>query len=152
MRKIILSMFMLMFTVWVNAQINNPVKWTHTAVKTAGKTYELRLTASIDDNWHMYAQETGDGPEPTTISFINNPLVIFDGKPKEVGKLVTVYEKYFRSESKYYEKRVDFVQKIKVKSSIATLVKGNVIYVACNDKGKCLAPKDFPFSIAINGK
>ncbi len=151
MPKIILVMFLMLFTVLVNAQIYNPVKWTHTAVKIADKTYELHLTAGIDGNWHMYAQDAGEGPEPTTIYFTPNPLISFDGKVIEVGKLEKLYEKYFKSVTKYYEKKVDFVQKIKVKSSIATVVKGTVTYQVCNDR-QCTAPKEIPFSINIGGK
>jgi thiol:disulfide interchange protein DsbD len=151
MPKFILVILLLMFTALVNAQISNPVKWTHTAVKIADKIYELHLTASIDGNWHMYAQDAGEGPEPTTINFTPNPLVSFDGKVKEVGKLEKLYEKYFKSVSKYYETKVDFVQKIKVKSSIATVVKGKITYVVCNDR-QCLPPKEVPFSINVGGK
>jgi thiol:disulfide interchange protein DsbD len=151
MPKIILVMLLMKFTALVNAQISNPVKWTQTAVKIADKIYELHLTASIDGNWHMYAQDAGEGPEPTTINFTPNPLVSFDGKVKEVGKLEKLYEKYFKSVSKYYETKVDFVQKIKVKSSIATVVKGKITYVVCNDR-QCLPPKEVPFSINVGGK
>ena len=70
----------MMFAVVVNAQINNPVKWTYTAKKISDKTYELHLTATIDGNWHMYAQDAGEGPEPTTIKFTTNPLISLGGR------------------------------------------------------------------------
>ena len=69
MKKIITGMILLMFTGLVNAQINNPVKWTYTAKKIADKTYELHMTASIDGNWHLYAQDAGEGPEPAGVRF-----------------------------------------------------------------------------------
>ena len=144
-------MILLMFAGLVNAQINNPVKWTYTAKKIADKTYELHMTASIDGNWHLYAQDAGEGPEPTTFSFTANPLIKFDGKVKEIGKLEKSYDKNFKSVLKFYAKKVDFVQKIKVKSSIATVVKGSVSYMVCNDR-QCLPPRDFPFSINVGGK
>ena len=151
MKKIITGMILLMFTGLVNAQINNPVKWTYSAKKIADKTYELHMTASIDGNWHLYAQDAGEGPEPTTFSFTANPLIKFDGKVKEIGKLEKSYDKNFKSVLKFYAKKVDFVQKIKVKSSIATVVKGSVSYMVCNDR-QCLPPRDFPFSINVGGK
>ncbi len=151
MRNVILVMMLLMFTALVNAQIINPVKWDHTAVKIDSKTYELHLNAIIDDSWHMYAQDAGEGPEPTTISFTINPLISFDGKVKEVGKLQSAYEKYFRSISRYYEKNVDFVQKIKLRSSAATVVNGKIRFVVCNER-KCLPAKEVPFSIRVGGK
>ncbi len=151
MRKIVAGIFLMMFTAGVNAQISNPVKWTYTAKKIADKTYELHLTAIIDGNWHMYAQDAGEGPEPTTITFTVNPLISFDGKVKEVGKLEKSYDKNFNSVLKYYGKKVDFVQKVKVRSSIATVVKGTVTFMVCNDR-QCLPPRDVPFTINVGGK
>ena len=141
----------MMFAVAVNAQINNPVKWTYTAKKIADKTYELHLTATIDGNWHLYAQDAGEGPEPTVINFTVNPLITFDGKVKEVGKLEKSFDKNFNSVLKYYGKKVDFVQKIKIKSAVATVVKGSVSFMVCNDR-LCLPPRDVPFTINVSGK
>ena len=151
MKKIILGLFLIQFAVAANAQINNPVVWTYSAKKIADKTYELHLTASIDGNWHMYSQFTGEGPEPTSISFTPNPLISFDGKVKEVGKLEKSFDKNFNSEQKYFGKKVDFVQKVKIKSAIATVVKGSVTFMVCNDR-QCLPPRDVPFTINIDGK
>ncbi len=151
MKKILLGSFLLLFAGFVNAQILNPVTWTYSAKKIADKTYELHITATIDGNWHLYAQDAGEGPEPTTFSFTKNPLVTFDGDVKEVGKMEKSYDKNFKSELKYYAKKVDFVQKIKVRSSAATVVKGIVNFMVCNDS-KCLPPRDVPFSIAVGGK
>ena len=148
--SILLSMLILFFTV-ANAQFENPVKWIYTAKKIAPKTYEIHITANIDGNWHMYSQDTGEGPEPTSFNFIANPLVKLDGKVKEVGKLEKTYDPNFKSVMKYYSKQVDFVQKIKLKSTATTLVKGTVTFMVCNDK-KCLPPKEIPFSVKVDGK
>jgi len=144
-------MLLLVFATLANAQINNPVKWTYTATKIADKTYELHITANIDGNWHLYAQDAGEGPEPTTITFSSNPLLNFEGKVKEVGNMEKSYDKNFKSVLKFYGKKVDFVQKVKVKSPVATVVKGSVSFMVCNDR-QCLPPKDVPFSISISGK
>ena len=133
------------------AQIENPVKWTYTSKKIADKTYELHMTATLDGKWHIYAQNAGEGPEPTTFSFTKNPLVKLDDKVKEVGKLEKMYDPNFKSELKFYSSKVDFVQKVKVKSSAATVVKGTVSYMVCDDR-KCLPPKEIPFSIKVGGK
>ena len=133
------------------AQIENPVKWTYTSKKIADKTYELHMTATLDGKWHIYAQNAGEGPEPTTFSFTKNPLVKLDDKVKEVGKLEKMYDPNFKSELKFYSSKVDFVQRVKVKSAAATVVKGTVSYMVCNDR-KCLPPKEIPFSIKVGGK
>lgn len=151
MKKILLGSLLLLFAGFVNAQINNPVNWTYTAKKIADKTYELHMTATIDGNWHLYAQDAGEGPEPTTFAFTANPLISFDGKVKEVGKMEKSYDKNFNSVLKYYSKKVDFVQTVKVRTSIATVVKGTLTYMVCNDR-QCLPPRDVPFSINVGGK
>jgi len=151
MKKIVLGMLLLLFATVSHAQINNPVKWSYTATKVADKTYEIHLTATIDGNWHLYAQDAGEGPEPTTITFSPNPLLTLEGKVKEVGKMEKSYDKNFKSVLKFYGKKVDFVQKIKVKSAVATVVKGSVSFMVCNDR-QCLPPRDVPFSINISGK
>ncbi|MBK8520819.1 MAG: hypothetical protein IPL54_08050 [Chitinophagaceae bacterium] len=150
-KKIFLAGLMLFFAGFVHAQINNPVLWTYSAKKIADKTYELRITATITDNWHLYAQDAGEGPEPTTFKFTPNPLVSFDGKVMEIGKMEKSFDKNFNSVLKYYTNKVDFVQKVKVKSSIATVVKGTVNFMVCNDR-KCLPPRDVPFTINVGGK
>ncbi len=151
MKKILLGFFSMMFVVALHAQISNPVKWTYTAKKIADKTYELHITATIDGNWHLYAQDAGIGPEPTVVNFTANPLITLYGKVKEIGKLEKSFDKNFNSVLKYYGKKVDFVQKIKVRSSIATVVKGSVYFMVCNDR-QCLPPRDVPFSINVGGK
>ena len=151
MKKILTAAFLILFAGYANAQINNPVIWTYTAKKIADKTYELHMTATIGSNWHLYAQDAGKGPEPTTFVFTPNPLVKLDGKVKEVGKQEQSFDKNFNSTLKYYANKVDFVQKVKVKSATATVVKGVVNFMVCNDR-QCLPPRDVTFTINIGGK
>ncbi len=151
MKKLIPVLFLMIPAFSGNAQINNPVTWSYTAKKIADKTYELHLTATIEGNWHLYAQDAGEGPEPTTIIFSANPLLTFDGKVKEIGKMEKSYDKNFNSVLKFYAKKVDFVQKVKVKSSVATVVKGTINFMVCNDR-QCLPPRDVPFTINIGRK
>ena len=150
-KKIIIGLFLILLAGFANAQINNPVTWTYTAKKIADKTYELHMTATIDGNWHLYAQDAGKGPEPTSFVFTPNPLIKYDGKIKEIGKQEQSFDKNFNSVLKYYGKKVDFVQKVKVKSSTATVVKGVVNFIVCNDR-QCLPPRDVPFTINVGGK
>lgn len=63
------------------------VHWNYTAKKVSDKTYELHLTATIDEGWHVYAQvQPKDAVGiPTKISFNKNPLITLVGKTKEIG-------------------------------------------------------------------
>jgi len=147
----IFTSLLLLFFAVANAQFENPVKWSYSAKKIADKTYELHITANLDANWHIYAQDAGEGPVPTSFAFTPNPLVKLDGKVKEVGNMEKSFDANFNSVLKFYAKQVDFVQKVKLRSTASTLVKGTVNFMVCNDK-KCLPPKDIPFSIKVDGK
>lgn len=134
----------------VSAQSSKQVKWSFTSKKIAESTYEVHMTASINGNWHMYAQDGGDGPVSTSFTFVKNPLLTVEGKAKEVGKMKKVYEQAFSSEVRYYEKSVDFVQVVKVKGKAKTNLAGKVEFMVCNDK-ECLPPAEVDIKVAIGG-
>ena len=151
MKKIV---FALIFMFIVNigfAQVENPVSWVFSATKISTKQYEIHMSAIVDGNWHIYSQQAGEGPEPTSFTFVKNPLVKLDGKVKEVGKLESLYDPNFKSTLKFYNGKVDFVQKVNVKSTANTVIKGTVVYMVCNDR-RCLPPKEIPFSIKLESK
>ena len=151
MKKLYLSILSLVFVGAVSAQIENPIKWVYTAKKVSDKTYDIYITAVIDPKWHLYAQDAGEGPEPTSLTFTKNPLIKLDGKVKEEGKLEKQFDENFKSVLKFYSNKVSFVQRVKLKTSVATVVKGSINYMVCNDI-KCLPPKEIPFSVKIDGK
>lgn len=151
MKKLLFFLIILSSAHAAFAQMLNPVKWSYSAVKVSDKLYEIHLTALLDKKWHIYAQEAGEGPEPTSFKFNPNPLVKLDGKVKEIGKLEKQFDPNFNSTLKFYGNKVDFVQRVKLKSSASTLVKGTISYMVCDDK-KCLPPKEVPFSVKVPGK
>ncbi len=79
------------------------VNWTYTTKKIAENTYEVRITAQIYGDYHMYAQNAGiEGPVPTTLKYAANPLLTIDGKAKEVGKMIKKFESAWDGNVKYY--------------------------------------------------
>jgi thiol:disulfide interchange protein DsbD len=151
MKKIYLALLSFFVVAVASAQIENPVKWSYTAKKISDKVYDVYVTANLDNKWHIYAQDAGEGAEPTSLSFSKNPLINLDGKVKEEGKLEKEYDKNFGSTLKFYSNKVSFVQRIKLKSPVATVLKGSVNYMVCNDR-KCLPPKEIPFTVIVAGK
>ncbi len=125
------------------------VQWTFESKKVGDKKYEVRLIAEMKDPWHIYSTSTPDGgPVPTTINFSKNPLTVIDGKIKEVGKLETKFEKVFDIDTRFYNKRVEFVQVVNLRGNAKTNLTGTVEYMACTDK-ECLPPREVPFTIAL---
>jgi hypothetical protein len=148
MRKILSFALFLVIAFNVSAQSTKQVKWTFTTKKVADKTYEVMMT--INGNYHMYAQNAGEGPVPTSFEFNRNPLLQLDGKIKEVGNIKKVYEDAFGSEVRFYEKTVSFVQQVKVRGSAKNNLAGKVEFMVCNDK-ECLPPATVDFNINIGG-
>lgn len=151
MKKCLFTLSLIFAALAMNAQISNPVIWNYKAVKVSDKTYDIYATAVLEKKWHIYAQEAGEGPEPTSVTFAKNPLVKLEGKVKEVGNLEKAFDPNFNSTLKFYSNEVSFVQRVKMKSTASTVLKGTVSYMVCDDK-KCLPPKDLPFSVKIPGK
>jgi len=152
MKKIAVLIFIVFCVITtIKAQVENPVTWTFTAKKIGAKQYEIHMLATITGNWHIYAQNAGEGPEPTSFTFTKNPLVKLEGKVKEIGKLETMLDPNFNSTLRFYNGKVDFVQKITMKSTANTMLKGSVVYMVCNDR-KCLPPKEIPFTVKLDSK
>ena len=139
------------FVAAATAQIENPVKWSYTAKKISDKVYDVYVTATLSPKWHIYAQDAGEGPEPTSLMFGKNPLIKLDGTVKEEGKIEKEYDENFKSVLKFYSNKVSFVQRVKLKSSVSTVIKGSINYMVCNDR-KCLPPKEIPFAVKLPGK
>jgi hypothetical protein len=132
MKPGILALFAFL-SVQVIAQ--KPVHWKFSSKRIADKTYEIHLTARMDQPWHIYSQTTPPGgPSGTRIEFTNNPLITLNGSVKENGKLKSKKEKAFGVDVNYYEDAVDFVQLVKIKSNGKTSVTGYIQYMVGNDE------------------
>lgn len=149
MKKIASLVIMLFSFAAVKAQVENPVSWSFAAVKKSDKIYTVTFTAAVAKPWHIYSQTTPDGgPVPTSFTFKTNPLVTLDGKVSESGKMITVHDKYFGVDVKYYNDKVVFTQTIVLKAAVKTNVTGSLEYMVCNEE-KCLPPKTVPFDIKL---
>lgn len=139
------------FAVFAQSGSAQKVKWNFSSKKINDKTYEVRLSASIDGNYHIYAQNVGvDGPVPTTFKFNKNPLVTLSGNVKEEGKIIKKHEEVWDGNVSYFEKKVEFVQLVQLKSKVKTNVGGTVEFMVCDDK-QCLPPSEVDFKIDIGG-
>ena len=151
MQKVLLFGLAVLMGGMVTAQSSTQVKWTYSAKKIADKTFEVHMTAVIGGDYHLYAQDAGgDGPIPTAFTFTKNPLLVTDGKVKEVGKMVKKFESAWSHDVNYYENTVDFVQVVKLKSNVKTALSGKVEFMVCNDR-QCLPPADVDIKVNVGG-
>jgi hypothetical protein len=143
----ILALFVISLTGF--CQSESPVKWSFETRKKPNNVYEIILHATLTEPWHIYSQFTPDGgPLATQITFASNPIVVVEGSPKEVGKLITHHDKNFGVDVRYFSDKVDFVQTIKPRRAVRTSVRGNIKYMICDDT-KCLAPVKQAFTVEI---
>jgi thiol:disulfide interchange protein DsbD len=148
MKKIFVFIVLSITGYALNAQ--NPVSWSFSSKKISDKTYELHLTANIQYGWHLYSQEQPQDAIaiPTSVKINNNPLLKFDGRVKELGKMETFKDKTLGISQNQYSGNVDFVQVVKLKANARTNVSGSVEFQTCDDK-KCLPPKTVTFNVAL---
>src|SRR5690606_24977440 len=150
MKKLFVLILGLVILNMASAQVRNPVQWDFSAKKINASTYEVYLTANMEDGWHVYSQHTPEGgPVPTTIQFAKNPLLTLNGVAKESGKKEQKFEELFGVDVIQFSDKVVFVQKVEVKGKAKTTLTGNVEFMTCNDR-ECLPPNTQKFSIALN--
>ncbi|MES2882593.1 MAG: protein-disulfide reductase DsbD domain-containing protein [Bacteroidota bacterium] len=151
MKKLFFASVIFMLSVAANAQILNPVSWSYSSKKLNDKTYEIQLVATIKQGWHLYSQlQPADAiAQPTSFNFNKNPLLKFDGKVKEVGKMEKYKDKTLGVTANQYSNKVVFTQQVKVKGAAKTAVTGKLEFQTCDDE-KCLPPKTVNFTIALN--
>lgn len=151
MKKTLLFALCLVASYISMAQSDKMVKWNYTVKKIADKTYEIHMTADIERDYHMYAQNVGvDGPVATTFTFTQSPEITMDGKIKEQGKLIKKFESAWNGNANYYERNVNFIQVVKLKHDLKTNLKGKVEFMVCDDK-KCLLPSNVDINVTIGG-
>jgi len=149
-RTILFSLAILAGTLAM-AQSAKQVNWTYSSKKIGDKTYEVHMMATIGGNYHMYAQNVGgDGPIPTSFTFTKSPLVEPSGETKEVGQVIKKFESAWNHDVRYYEKTVEFVQVVKLKSNVKTNLAGKVEFMVCNDH-ECLPPSTVDIKVNIGG-
>jgi DsbC/DsbD-like thiol-disulfide interchange protein len=147
MKKLAITLCLLMAVSALQAQILAPVKFSYAAKKLNSTTAMVFIKATVDKGWHVYSQYVADGgPVKTTFTFSPSKEYALTGKTIE-PKPITKFEKSFNMQVGYFEDAVVFQQKIKLLKGEAT-VKGTVEYMTCNDE-KCLPPDQVEFSIPV---
>jgi hypothetical protein len=131
------------------ADVKDPVSWTYTAKKKSANTYDIVITATLQNPWHIYSVTSPKGAGmPTNLLFKKNPLISLFGPIRENGKLQSEYSKDFDATVKYYAGKVEFIQTIVVRGKAKTNISGTIEYMVCNDD-RCLPPASKTFAIKL---
>lgn len=147
MKKLLFPLFLLLFAVAVQAQIQDPVKFKSELKTLAADEAEVVFTAAIDKGWHVYSTDLGDGgPISATFNVEKISGAEVAGKLKPVGKEISTFDKLFEMKVRYFENTAQFVQKLKLTGG-AYQLEGYLEYGACSDEN-CLPPTQVPFQFS----
>jgi thiol:disulfide interchange protein len=127
-----------------------PVTWSTTTRTIDEQTAELIITATIEAGWHLYSQDIPEGgPIPTSFVFNESEQYSLSG-PVGEEKAHEEFDPNFDMILKYFEKKADFVQRIKVNSTEDFEVKGELEFMVCNDE-MCLPPEYVDIAFKVKG-
>ena len=144
MKKIILSLWALLLTLVVNAQMMNPVHFTSQLKTGKGAEAEIIFHATIDQGWHVYSTDIGDnGPIEASFNVTKMEGAELVGKLTPRGNVIKKMDKVFNMELKYFENEATFVQKIRFTKPDYD-IDCYLEYGICSDES-CLPPSEAAF-------
>ena len=149
MKKILFSLLFIAIAgaMAVQAQIQEPVKFKSEWKNVSATEAEIVFTATIDQGWHVYSTDLGDGgPISATFNIDKISGAELAGKLRPVGKEISGYDAMFEMNVRYFEHSVQFIQKLKLTGG-AYQVEGFLEYGACNDEN-CLPPTQVEFDFS----
>jgi len=149
-RLLTFLLFSILISGSIFSQVLTPVKWTFYLEESETEEMVLVFEASIDETWHLYAQDLPPGgPIPTSFVFEESDKYERIGELVEVTEADKVYDSSFDMELGMFSDKAVFKQKIKVLSQENFRIEGYVEYMSCDDE-RCLPPDEEEFSYSIN--
>jgi len=129
---------------------SDKVNWTFTADKINDTTFQLVVTAKLEEGWHIFSfTPGGDGSMlPPEFNFSPNAHVKLLGKMTESGKKIEEDTKDVMGIVYYYKNKIVYTQKVLALAN--TDLKGVLTFMVCDDN-MCLPPEDMDFNIPIKG-
>jgi len=143
--------FFLLFSISLNAQILEPVKWMFSGKRISNTEAEVVFKAKIEKTWHLYSQFIDEGgPIPTSFTFDKSNSYQTVGKVAETSKSIKEFDKSFKMDLVFFANEATFKQKIKILTPDKPFsFKGIVTFMCCDDE-RCLPPSDIDFDIKFD--
>lgn len=133
------------------SQVLQPVKWKFETKQISETEYELLFKASIEKNWHLYAQWLPEGnfSLPTQFLFETTTDVELIDTVTGLSTVHEAYEELAGAMSRYYDTEAIFSQKIKITGDNPQ-VKGLIDYMSCDDEQCIKLDEEFEFNFDNN--
>lgn len=138
MKKIVSVVLLLVSVMCSYAQMEDPVHFTSKLEMLGGDEAQIVFSGKIDNGWHVYSTNLGDGPISATFNADKMDGVEKVGGLTHKGKELSKFDNMFGMKVRYFEGSVTFIQKIKFTKpnySISCYLE----YGTCNDE-TCLPP------------
>ncbi|MGE4287875.1 MAG: protein-disulfide reductase DsbD family protein [Salinivirgaceae bacterium] len=131
----------------VQSQVLQPVKWKFETKQISDTEYELLFKASIEKNWHLYAQWLPEGnfSLPTQFIFESTADVELIDTVTSLSTVHEAYEELAGAMSRYYDTEAVFLQKIKIIGDNPQ-IKGLIDYMTCDDEQCIKLDEEFEFN------
>jgi thiol:disulfide interchange protein DsbD len=157
--KLYLSVFATAaFTLAAAAGAQNPVTWTATSSSksvAAGGTASVKLSATIEEGWHIYSiTQPAGGPNPTRITVPDSQPFALGGDIKPVAPPAVAFDQNFNINVETYEKGAGFTVPVKVDKDAkpgTQKIHVNARYQVCNATS-CLPPKTVKLTADVKVK
>lgn len=144
MHRFIISLLAVILSTSVQAQMMEPVHFTSQLKTLQGNEAEILFTAIIDEGWHVYSTNLGDGgPVSATFNIVKMDGAEPVGKLQTRGKETKQFDKMFDMELRFFEHKATFVQKVRFTKPTYT-IDCYLEYGACNDE-MCMPPTQVEF-------
>jgi len=149
MKKLTFAFTLVLITLFSQAQIVNPTKWTFSSEQD-GRDIELIFEANIDEGWHLYDTYLPEGgPIATTFVYEDSTLFNFVGEIQKNPEPEIHFDETFQMNVGYFGGKAILTQNVRLKSDNPTEIKGYVLFMSCNDE-TCTPPEEVGFSFKFN--
>lgn len=144
-KKLFLLIAFFTVSIIAQAQILTPVKWTKSVKMTDDRNGVITFTATIDNGWHMYSNDSpADGPTPLSVNWKNTKGVKLVGGLTPSKAPTTIDDEAFMMKVRQWEGKVTLTQKFTVTEDKYN-IDGNLQFMSCNDQ-TCTPPATESFS------
>ncbi|SDG74162.1 protein-disulfide reductase DsbD family protein [Psychroflexus sediminis] len=130
----------------------NPSSWEASVVKKSDSIFTVKITAQIEEGWHLPSQtelkEGESGPIPTEFNFEFDSAVLEKIGSTQEPDGITKFDEIFKTDLTYFLNQATFKQDFKVTAKEGSLDL-EILFMICNDE-MCLPQDQKRFSFSIS--
>jgi thiol:disulfide interchange protein DsbD len=138
---------------FVYGQLLDPVNYTVSSIPDtvqAGELFDVRVTASIEGDWHLYSvlNDPDAGPFPTSFSSSSSDMAVAGEVTESEAEIA--FDPNFNTELGWHSGSAEFTIPVAFRSDLqgSQTITLEVLYQVCDDVS-CLPPKTKPIEAVV---